>query len=118
MRIHLVTLVLCGLLTAIAPSVASAARVNSSADALAKADQEQTPATKPTVNLNTATVDQLTTLPGVGKRTAELIIEYRTKSGGFKKIEELMNVKGIGEKTFLKLKPLVSAPPKTDKTGA
>jgi hypothetical protein len=43
------------------------------------------------------------------------IIEYRTKSGGFKRIEELMNVKGIGEKSFLKLKPLVAVPPKTDK---
>ena len=107
MRIHLVTLGLCGVLMAAAPTLAFGAHVG----------QEQVPASKPTVNLNTATVDQLTTLPGVGRKTAELIIEYRTKSGGFKKIEELMNVKGIGEKTFLKLKPLVSAPPKTDKTG-
>lgn len=79
--------------------------------------QAQAPATvqKTTVNLNTATLDQLMTLPGVGQKTAERIIEYRTKSGGFKKIEELMNVKGIGEKSFLKLRPLVSAPPKPDK---
>jgi competence protein ComEA len=48
---------------------------------------------------------------------AERIVEYRQKSGGFKKIEDLMNVKGIGEKNFLKLKPLVSAPAKTDKAG-
>ena len=115
MRIHLVTLVLCGVLTAMTPAAGFGAPL--SAEALATADQEQ-PAAKSTVNLNTATVDQLTTLPGVGRKTAELIIEYRTKSGGFKKIEELMNVKGIGEKTFLKLKPLVSAPPKTDKPGA
>ena len=74
-------------------------------------------APKTTINLNTATVDQLATLPGVGQKTAERIIEYRTKSGGFKKIEELMNVKGIGEKSFLKIKPLVSAPPRTDKTS-
>ena len=118
MRIHLVTLGLCGVLTAFAPPLAFGAPIGVSAEALAKADQEQAPASKPTVNLNTATIDQLTTLPGVGRKTAELIIEYRTKSGGFKKIEELMNVKGIGETTFLKLKPLVSAPPKTDKTGA
>ena len=118
MRIHLVTLVLCGVLTAMVPAIASGARIGLSAEALAKAEQEQQPAPKSTINLNTATIDQLTTLPGVGRKTAELIIEYRTKSGGFKKIEELMNVKGIGEKTFLKLKPLVSAPPKTDKTGA
>ena len=64
------------------------------------------------INLNTATVAQLETLPGIGKSTAERIIEYRQKSGGFKKVEDLMNVRGIGEKNFLKLKPLitVSAP--------
>ena len=70
---------------------------------------------KPAINLNTATVDQLETLPGIGRKTAERILEYRTKSGGFKRIEELMNVKGIGEKSFLKLKPLIAVPPKTDK---
>ena len=60
------------------------------------------------VNLNTATVAQLETLPGIGKSTAERILEYREKSGGFKKIEDLMNVRGIGEKSFIKLKPLVT----------
>ena len=87
---------------------------------IASAQQEQPPAAAPkatTINLNTATIDQLTTLPGIGQKTAERILEYRAKNGGFKKIEELMNVKGIGEKSFLKLKPLVSAPPKTDKTS-
>lgn len=64
------------------------------------------------VNLNSATQAQLETLPGIGAAAAKRIIEYRDKNGGFKKIEELMNVKGIGEKSFLKLKPLVvvSAP--------
>ena len=67
---------------------------------------------KSAINLNTATVDQLETLPGIGRKTAERIIEYRTKAGGFKRIEELMNVKGIGEKSFLKLKPLVAVQPR------
>ena len=60
------------------------------------------------VNLNSASAQQLQTLPNVGAATAARIIEYRQKNGGFKKIEDLMNVKGIGEKTFLKLKPLVT----------
>ena len=60
------------------------------------------------INLNTATAAQLEALPGIGARTAQLIIEHRQKTGGFKKIEELMNVKGIGEKSFLKLKPMVT----------
>jgi competence protein ComEA len=77
--------------------------------------QEPAAVQKTTINLNTATIDQLMTLPGIGQKTAERILEYRAKSGGFKKIEELMNVKGIGEKSFLKIKPLVSAPPKPDK---
>ena len=54
---------------------------------------------------------QLDSLPGVGKATAERIVEYRQKNGSFKKIEELMNVKGIGEKTFLNLKPLIVVTP-------
>ena len=65
-------------------------------------------ATAAPVNLNTATVAQLETLPGIGKATAERILEYRQKSGGFKKVEDLMNVRGIGEKSFLKLKALVT----------
>jgi competence protein ComEA len=60
------------------------------------------------VNLNTATATQIATLPGVGEKAAQRIVEYREKNGGFKKIEELMNVKGIGEKSFLKLKPLIT----------
>lgn len=60
------------------------------------------------LNLNTATLAQLESLPGIGRSTAERILEYRQKNGGFKKIEDLMNVRGVGEKSFLKLKPLVT----------
>ncbi|HEU4938707.1 MAG TPA: helix-hairpin-helix domain-containing protein [Vicinamibacterales bacterium] len=71
------------------------------------------------VNLNSASVAQLQTLPGIGASTAQRIIEYRQKNGSFKKIEELMNVKGIGEKSFLKLKPLITvAADKGDRAGA
>jgi competence protein ComEA len=60
------------------------------------------------LDLNTATAAQLEQLPGIGARTAQLIVEHRQKTGGFKKVEELMNIKGIGEKSFLKIKPLVT----------
>ena len=63
--------------------------------------------TAPPVDLNAATAEQLETLPGIGERMAERIIEYREMNGGFKKVEELMNVRGIGEQSFLKLRPLV-----------
>jgi competence protein ComEA len=75
--------------------------------------QERSPAAGPgsTVNLNSATLPQLEALPGIGRSTAERIIEYRQKNGGFKRIEDLMNVRGIGEKSFLKLKPLITVGP-------
>jgi comEA protein len=69
------------------------------------------------VNLNTATQAQLETLPGIGAKVAARIIEHRQKNGGFKKIEELMNVKGIGEKAFLKLKPQITVTAPKDTSG-
>ena len=56
------------------------------------------------VNLNTATLEELDALPGVGPSTAKNIIAYRETHGGFAAPEEIMNVKRIGEKTFDKLK--------------
>ena len=110
MRTTIATVLAIGVTVLIAlPALAANLQSQSPAPAAAAAP------TKPAINLNTATIDQLETLPGIGRKTAERIIEYRTKAGGFKRIEDLMNVKGIGEKSFLKLKPLVVVPPKTDK---
>ena len=69
------------------------------------ASASSTPAASATLNINTATLADLQKLPGVGAATAERIIEYRQKNGPFKKIEEVMNVQGIGEKVFLTLRP-------------
>jgi competence protein ComEA len=60
------------------------------------------------VNLNTATASEFESLPGIGAKVAARIVEYRTKKGPFRKIEELMNVQGIGEKSFLKLRPQIT----------
>ena len=59
------------------------------------------------VNLNTATVTQLTALPGIGQSKAAAILEYRQKKQ-FTKSEELMLIRGIGEKLYAKIKDLVS----------
>jgi len=63
------------------------------------------------LNLNVATAAELERLPGVGPAMAARIVEYRQKNGPFKKVEDLMNVKGIGEKTFLNLKPMITVTP-------
>ena len=55
------------------------------------------------VNLNTATAEELESLKGIGPSTAAKIIEYRNEHK-FNSIEDIMNVKGVGEKTFLKIK--------------
>jgi competence protein ComEA len=60
------------------------------------------------VNVNTASVEQLTALPGVGPKLAARIVEHRQKSGAFRSTQELMSVKGIGEKNFAKLEAWLS----------
>lgn len=68
------------------------------------ADPTVVPVEDKRVNLNTATLEELDALPGVGPSTAKNIIAYRETHGGFAAPEEIMNVKRIGEKTFDKLK--------------
>jgi competence protein ComEA len=81
-------------------------------DTVAQEPPPRTAAERPSpLNLNTATEAQLEALPGVGPAMATRIVEYRKKNGAFKKAEDLMNVKGIGEKSFLKLKALITVGP-------
>jgi competence protein ComEA len=73
---------------------------------LASAAAKPAPAGK--VNINSASADQLSALPGVGPKLAARIVEHRQKSGAFKSVQELMNVKGVGEKNFEKLQPYLT----------
>lgn len=56
------------------------------------------------ININTATAEQLVLLPGIGKTRADAIIEYRTKNGNFKSVDDLTKVKGIGPKNLEKIR--------------
>ena len=56
------------------------------------------------ININSATADELKSLNGIGDSKANSIIEYREKNGGFKSIDDIKNVDGIGEKMFEKIK--------------
>lgn len=60
------------------------------------------------ININTATKEELDTLPGIGPATAEKILNYRQEHGNFQSIEDLKNVKGIGEAKFNKLQDKIS----------
>ena len=78
------------------------------AASIAQEAPAKTAAAPAVVNLNAATPEQLESLPGIGPRAAQRIVEYRTKNGGFKKVEDLMKIQGIGERSFLRLRPLVT----------
>jgi len=60
------------------------------------------------VNLNTATVDQLKELDGIGQAKAQAIVDYRIKNGNFKSVDELDNVPGFSDKALKKLKPTLT----------
>ena len=91
-----------------------AASPHAVAQSSARASAKASPATTAIVNINTASASELDALPGIGPKVAARIVEYRQKNGPFKKIEELMNVQGIGEKNFLKLKAQISVSGKAE----
>jgi competence protein ComEA len=71
----------------------------------AQPPSEQQPTT---INLNTATIEQLDTLPGIGPAIGNRIVEWRETHGYFTTVEELLEVSGIGERTFVDIEPLVT----------
>lgn len=60
------------------------------------------------ININTATISELSTLNGIGESKAQAIIQYREDNGKYSKIEDIMNVSGIGEKAFEKIKDFIT----------
>ena len=66
------------------------------------------PLSQDKININTASVSELQQLPRVGAKVAQRIVDYREKHGKFQRIEEIMKVQGIGEKTFEGLKDQIT----------
>ena len=73
-----------------------------------KESESQDTTLKEKININTSDIDTLTTLPNIGKSKAQSIISYREKNGNFKSIEDIINVSGIGESTFEKIKDYIT----------
>ncbi len=92
------------LMAAIAAPVAHAQMGAKPAKVSVRAQRPQKATLTTKVNINSGSVDQLATLPGIGPSAAKKIVEFRSKGGPFKRLEDLMAVKGIGEKKYLKLK--------------
>ena len=73
-------------------------------------NQAQPTRNKPALlNINTASTEELQTLPNIGETTAQRIVDYRTQHGDFTSVDALQNVRGIGAKTLEKLRPFVDA---------
>lgn len=81
---------------------------NSASEVISDGNFNQAESSKTSqININTATIEELDKLPGVGEATANKIVNHRSESGEFKSIEEIKNVNGIGDKKFEEMKNLI-----------
>jgi comEA protein len=67
------------------------------------------------VNINTASLEELQKLPRVGPQIAQRILDYRKENGSFKRVEDILKVRGVGEKMFDQLKDLITVGEATGK---
>jgi competence protein ComEA len=67
------------------------------------------PHTPGAININTATAADLERLPGIGRGTADAIVEHRQQNGPFRRVEHLMLIRGVSERRFLAIRPLLTA---------
>ena len=89
------------------------ALVTACAVALAAQAADPQPGLTGTVNVNTATAEELQLLPGIGAARADALIELRKQRGGFKSLEQLKDVKGLGDASLERLRPYVRFQGKT-----
>jgi len=91
-----------------APTNNNAPAPTNPAPPTSNASNAATPSAQTKLNLNTATLEELDALPGIGPALAQRILDYRSEHGGFKSVEELKEVRGIGDTLFADLKDLVT----------
>lgn len=81
--------------------------VNFSVEQIQSNDEKQTPSSTNLININTADLNELQQLTGIGPSKAQAIISYREENGLFQRLEDLLQVTGFGDKTFEKLKNMI-----------
>ena len=104
---------------ALALLIAAAAMPAAAASKSSKSSKAKAPAVKPSgvVNVNTATAEQLAFLPRTGAKAAQRIADYRKAHGSFQRVEDLMEVKGVGEKQLNALRPYITVTGDTTLSG-